>query len=148
MQSVSTLQVLVHAFDAHANGVQSWVVTLQLPPLHAPARLSIAVSLHVACEQVVPSGYFWQPPLPSHLPFWLQLVGPWSVQVPFGSMLPAIIAEHVPSLPGTLQALQDGQVALPQQKLSTQFPWRHSSPIVQALPSSFLSWHIPPTPVQ
>ena len=100
---MSTLQVLVQAFDEHANGVQSCVVTLQLPPLHAPARLSIAVSLHVACEQVVPSGYFWQPPPPSHLPFVPHVEAPWSAQKPAGAAVPGATAVHVP-LPARLQA--------------------------------------------
>jgi hypothetical protein len=63
-------------------------------------------------------------------------------------MLPAIMAEHEPSMPGTLQALQDGQTALPQQKLSTQLPCTHSTPVMQAVPSAFFSWQVPPTLVQ
>jgi hypothetical protein len=70
------LQELAQAFEAHRNGAHGCGVTEQAPPLHWPARLSVVALAQVACEQVVPSGYFWQPPAPSHLPFVPQLVSP------------------------------------------------------------------------
>jgi hypothetical protein len=124
-QSPSLLQVLAHAFAVHKKGAHGCVLATHEPPLHWPASLSVDELWQVACEQVVPFAYFWQPPAPSHLPFVPQVVGPWSTQVPFGSSLPASMAEQVPRLPGMLQALHDGQVADAQQTLSTQLPFVH-----------------------
>jgi hypothetical protein len=87
----------------------------------------------VAVEQGVLSGYFWQPPAPSHLPFVPQLVGPWSAQKPAGAVVPCATAEHAP-VPERLQAVHAGQVAVPQQTPSTQLPLMHWPPVVQASP--------------
>jgi len=83
------------------------------------------VSAQVACEHVVPLGYFWQPPAPSHLPFAPHAAAPLSMQTPLGSAEPAASGEQVPALPATLQAWQEPQVALPQQTPSTQLPVPH-----------------------
>jgi hypothetical protein len=147
-QSLSVLQVLVQAFDAQTNGAHICVLATHAPPLHWPASLSVAVLWQVACEQVVPSGYFWQPPAPSHLPFVPQLALPWSTHVPFGSTLPMSMGEQLPALCPMLQAWHEGQLAVAQQTLSTQLPSVHWSPFVQAWPFAFFCWQEPPGPVQ
>ena len=92
---------------------------------HWPASFNVVVLEQLACEQAVPSAYFWQPPAPSHLPFVLQLAAPWSTHVPLGSTLPGIMGEQAPALPVTLQAWHEGQLAEPQQTPSTQLPLPH-----------------------
>jgi hypothetical protein len=124
--------MLAQAPAAHRYGAHGVVVALHWPPEHWPASFRTAELWQEAGEQVVPSAYFWQPPPPSHLPFVPQVVGSWATQVPFGSTAPAIMGEHVPSLPWTLQALHDGQLGDPQHTLSTQLPLPHWLPVVQA----------------
>ena len=75
-QSPSLLQVLAHAFAVHKKGAHGCVLATHEPPLHWPASLSVDELWQVACEQVVPFAYFWQPPAPSHLPFVPQLGAP------------------------------------------------------------------------
>jgi hypothetical protein len=137
-QSMSVLQVLAQAFAEHMNGAHACALATQLPFEHWPASVSVAALWQVACEHVVPFAYFWQPPAPSHLPFVPQFGAPWSTHEPFGSTAPAIMGEHVPGIPGTLQALHDGQLGEPQQTPSTQFVEVHWSPLVQACPVAFV----------
>jgi hypothetical protein len=95
------------------------------PFRQAPASVSDeAFAGQVADEQGVLSGYFWQPPLPSHIPFVPQLEAPWSPQKPDGAAVPAMTAEHAP-LPERLQAVQGAQLGEPQQTPSTQLPLMH-----------------------
>jgi hypothetical protein len=70
------------------------------------------------------------------------------MQVPCGSTAPAIMGEHAPALPATLQAWQLGQLAEPQHTPSTQLPLAHWPPAVQAAPFVFFMTQLPPTPVQ
>jgi hypothetical protein len=130
------------------NGAQAAVPAEQLPLLQVPASFSVAVFWQTACEQLVPSAYFWQPPAPSQRPFVPQVVAPWSVHVPLGSTEPAIIAEQAPRLPGTLHARHEGQLEVVQQTPSTQLPEVHWPPPVQASPMPFLATQLPPAPVQ
>jgi hypothetical protein len=76
-----------------------------------------------------------------------QLAAPWSAQSFFGSV-PAVTAAHVPRLLGTLQAWHAPQLALPQQRPSTQWPVPHWSSAAQALPCAIFAAQLPPTPVQ
>jgi hypothetical protein len=111
------------------------VGTLQLPPLQAPPFFNVAVPAgQVAAAQLVPSGYFWQPPAPSHLPFVPQLAAPWSVQKLAGAAVPAATGAQAPALPPTLQAWHAGQLADPQHTPSTQLPLMHWLADVQASP--------------
>jgi len=76
----------------------------------------------------------------SHPPAPLQVV--WQlavVQASCGSD-PAATGQHVPSFPGTLQALQPLQLAAvaPQQTPSTQLPLAHSFAPPQLTPDAFL----------
>jgi hypothetical protein len=70
------------------------------------------------------------------------------MQLPFGSTAPAIMGEHAPGLPVTLQAWQLGQLAEPQQTSSTQLPLEHWPPDVQAAPLPFFMAHWPPALTQ
>jgi hypothetical protein len=146
-QSVSVLHVLAHAPDVQRNGAQPCALALHAPPAHLPASWSVAVLVHVADEQVVPSAYFWHRPAPSHLPFVPQVVAPWSEQLPFGSVVPAAIGAQTP-VPERLQAWHDPQLLLLQQTPSTQKPDVHWSPPPQVWPLAFVATHVPPTPVQ
>jgi len=103
----------------------------------------------LAVEQLVPSRYFWQPPRPSHLPFWPQLAWPWSAQNVAGAAVPAATGAHVP-VPDRLHALQGPHEAEPQHTPSTQLPLMHWAPAVHTRPF-FLSaqlcapavpWHV------
>ena len=131
-------------------GAQPCVGFAHAPPEQVPAIVSVAAPAgHVACEQDVPSAYFWQPPPPSHLPFWPQLDGPSVAQKETGAVVPAATGEHAP-VPVRLQAWQGAQLVEPQHTPSTQLPLMHCPPVVQARPF-FLSaqllapavpWHV------
>jgi len=53
--------------------------------------------LHVSSPQRVPTGQFWQPPLPSHLPLLEQVDCGITVQTLRGSIVPAAIGVQRPS---------------------------------------------------
>jgi hypothetical protein len=77
-QSVSALHVVLQAaVPLQRKPMHDCVGFEQVPATHEPARVSVAdVAGHVAAEHPVPSGYFWQPPAPSHLPLVPQLAAP------------------------------------------------------------------------
>jgi hypothetical protein len=102
--------------------------------MHVPAFVSVAPPPgHVAVEQGVRSGYFWQLPPPSHLPVVPHDEVPWSVQNEAGAGVPAATGEQLP-LPERLQAWQGRQLIEPQQTPSTQLPLMHWLPVVQVSP--------------
>jgi hypothetical protein len=68
----------------------------------------------------VPTGYVWQLPLPSHLPFLPHDDGFSSTQTARGSALPAAMATQRPGVPGSAQLRQAPVQALSQQTPSTQ----------------------------
>jgi hypothetical protein len=107
----------------HMYGAQLEVADVSHEPLaHMPGFWSVDDMLgHEAGAHVVPFGYFWQPPAPSHLPFVPQFGARLSTQMPLGSTVPGATAKHVPACPLTLQAWQEPQLALPQHTLSTQW---------------------------
>jgi hypothetical protein len=78
--------------------------------------------------------YFWQPPLPSHLPFVPQLGAFWSTQTLRMSGLPAATATQRPGDIGSAQLRQAPVQALSQQTLSTQWFEAHSLASAQAWP--------------
>jgi hypothetical protein len=131
-------------------GAQADVGFEHAPPWHVPASVSAdAPDGHEACEQLVPVGYVWQAPAPSHLPFVPQLVAPWSLQNDAGAGVPAATGAQTP-VPDRLHAWQGRQLAVPQQTPSTQLPLMHWPNVVQARPF-FLSaqliapavpWHV------
>jgi hypothetical protein len=104
-QSVSPLQVAWQsATPLQKYGAQPWVGFEHEPPWHVPAFVSVAPPAgQAACEQLVPSAYFWQPPAPSHLPFVPQLAAPSSAQKDAGAGVLAATGVHVP-VPPRLQA--------------------------------------------
>jgi hypothetical protein len=152
-QSPSPAQVVRHpVVPLHMYGAQLWVIDVSHEPA---AQVPIFVSVndmlgHEAGAHMVPFAYFWQPPMPSHLPFVPQLGERLSTQTPFGSGVPAPRGAHIPALPDTLQAWQEPQLALLQQTLSTQ--WLALDPHwpsrVQGLPGVILRTQLPPMPVQ
>jgi hypothetical protein len=75
-------------------------------------------------RQVVPCGYSWQAPLPSHLPFVLQEAASLSTHCAVGSTWLAGTLVHVPSAFGSAQDWQ----APPQGELQ-QYPWAQESPV-------------------
>ena len=90
--------------------------------------------------QGVLSGYFRQPPMPSHRPSRPQVdascLGHWLSSA--GGM-PAGTGAHMPALPGTSHFWQVPLQALLQQTPSTQKPEPHSSAQLQRSPMPFLS---------
>jgi hypothetical protein len=74
----------------------------------------------------VPIGYFWQLPLPSHLPLVPQLCALLSWQTPRESGLPAGTARQWPGIIISPQLRQAPVQALSQQKPSTQWLDAHS----------------------
>jgi len=85
-------------------------------------------------RQVVPCTYFWQTPLPSHLPSFPQVAAPASLQVPCGSDAPRATLVQVPSV---LERAHDWQA--PVQALLQQIPWAqnplpHSAAAAQEAP--------------
>jgi hypothetical protein len=90
--------------------------------------------LQVSSAHCVPTAYFWQPPLPSHLPLVPQLAAFWSVQMLRTSGLPAATATHLPGIIGSAQVRQAPVQALSQQTPSTQWLEAHSLASVQVWP--------------
>jgi len=118
---------------------------------HVPAPLQNAVGVKVVplqdeAAQVTLVEACWQEPLP--------LQAPVLPQVPFaghplcGSATLLGTLLQTPALPLTLQALQVGQLALPQQTPSTQNVLVHSWPVRQATPFDFKRRQLPAGPVQ
>src|SRR4051795_2682234 len=105
MQSVSALQVVGHEVPpAHLKPLHDCVPVWQLPPLQVPAVVSApAPAEQMAVEQGVAFGYFWQPPVPSHLPLLPQLEAPWSEQKVAGAGVPAATGAQAPADAPTLQ---------------------------------------------
>jgi hypothetical protein len=73
---MSVVHVLAQAPALHRNGAHGIDDVAHEPFAHLPASVSVDVLAHAAGEHTVSSGYFWQWPPPSHLPFVPQLVGP------------------------------------------------------------------------
>jgi hypothetical protein len=86
----------------------------------------------------------WQAPAPLQTPVLPQV--PPTGQPPCGSAVPVATLTQTPLPPP--QTWQVGQLATPQQTLSTQLPLPHSIGSAQLWPFPFLSRHIPFGPVQ
>jgi hypothetical protein len=104
-QSASTLQSTLQAPSAQRLGLQ--VATpggLHVPrPSQTPGRLRRTGPAHVGAMHCVSTGYRAQPPKPSHVPVFPQVIAPLSVQRPRGSGLPSSTARHVPFVRGSAQ---------------------------------------------
>jgi hypothetical protein len=138
-QSLSTLQVIVHAPAVHRNGEQF----VRPGARQVPRPSQVAAVLRRVPEQTgaahcVSTGYRAQPPTPSHLPFVPQLAGPLSVQSPFGSGRSASMGQQLPSREGNAQETQGPWHATLQQTLLAQNPDRQSSLVAHLDPFSTL----------
>jgi len=107
---------------------------------HAPAPSQrdsgvtlLVLALQLLAAQLTPAAYFWQPPIPSHLPLVPQVEAACVTQMPCGSALLAGTDVQVP-LPLKLQATQPPVQAVAQQTLSTQWPEPQSASALQAAP--------------
>jgi len=87
--------------------------------------------------QVVPTGYVWQPPPPSHFPLVAHEAAPWSAHIWRGSGEPTATSVHLPMLLLRLQLRQAPVQALSQQTPSTQWLFWHSPSVLQVWPSGF-----------
>ena len=93
--------------------------TEQRPPWQVPAGVSALSSASQRADwQTVPFEYFWQAPLPSHLPLSPQAAAPPSWHMPRGSTALLGTGVHLPRALGRAQLLQ-----APPQTLSQQTPW-------------------------
>ena len=99
--------------------------------------------LHEAVPQLVDVDASWQAPVPSQAPVLPQVVV--TVQRAWGSVVPLETLTQVPPAPQTWQV---GQLATPQQMLSTQLPVPHSWPALQLAPELFLGRQVPFVVVQ
>jgi hypothetical protein len=104
------------------------------------------VPLQVAAAQLTLVAACVQAPLPLQVPVLPQV--PLAPQRVCGSVTVLATLAQVPALPETLQAWQVGQLALPQQTPSTQFPLPHSWLEKQATPVALTGRQAPPLPVQ
>jgi len=123
-EQVPSLPGRLHALHTSVHVVSQQKLSTQLPVMQSPATLQEPLA-------------FLQLPEPSH----------WFVPVhvidAFGSVWPAGMLTHWPSLPDTLHALHVAVQELWQQKPSTQVPFRQSLLPAQPCPTSFLHWPLP-----
>ena len=104
------------------------------------------VPLHDAAAQLTLLAASVQAPPPLQVPVLPQV--PLALQRACGSVTVLATLAQVPALPVTLHAWQVGQLAVPQQTPSTQFPLPHSWLEKQATPLALTGTHAPPVPVQ
>jgi hypothetical protein len=119
---------------------------LQTPDWHVPpwVRVPEVLDGQFGCEQVVPLGHFWQPPLPSHLPVFPQLAAAASggqKLVGTGSEFSGVAAQ-VPTV-FTLHAWHDGHEGVVQQTPSTQLALAHWLPAPHVAPGANLPTQFP-----
>jgi len=146
-QSVSALHELPQLVPLQKYGEQLDVVAAE----HVPAPLQNAVGVNVVplqdeAAQVTLVEACWQEPAPLHAPVLPQV--PLAGQPMCGSATLLGTLLQTPALPLMLQALQVGQLALPQQTPSTQKPLVHSWPVKQATPFDLNGRQLPAGPVQ
>jgi hypothetical protein len=91
----------------------------------------LPVGLQVSSAHRVPTGQFWQPPPPSHLPLVLQVACGFVSHIWRGSALPAAAIVHFPIVASSLQLRQAPVQAESQQTPSTQNPCWHSLDVRQ-----------------
>lgn len=101
--------------------------------MQEPAGSSVLeVASQLGARQTEPSGYFWQAPLPSHLPLLAQLAAPSSLQSMRGSAAPAGAGEHLPRALGRAQVWQAPLQSVLQQTPSMHLPDWHWVPSMQS----------------
>jgi hypothetical protein len=144
---VSPLHALLQLVLPQMYGAQLAVAGVeQLPPPEQKADGVKVVPLHDAAAQLTLVVACVQAPLPLQLPVLPQV--PLAPQRAWGSVTTLATLAQAPALPVTLQAWQVGQLALPQQAPSTQFPLLHSWFERQARPVALTDRQAPPLPVQ
>src|SRR5689334_3872686 len=94
----------------------------------------LPVALHSSSAHSVPTGQIWQPPLPSHLPFVLQVDCASATHMARGSTVPAAIGMQWPAI-DPAQVRQAPVHAWSQQTPSTQWLCWHSLESLQLWPS-------------
>ena len=85
----------------------------------------------------MPTGYFRQAPVPSHLPSVAHIAAVRSLQTPCGSAPPAAIEVQVPSTPATAQLRQAPVQVVSQQTPSAQCALMQSASAAQDWPFTF-----------
>jgi hypothetical protein len=92
-QALKQREVPLQTYGLHGmrSGATHWPVALQVDG----ALYTFAVQLSSA--QSVPTGQLWQPPLPSHFPFVMQVLCGIAVHTARGSGVPAAIGVQRPS---------------------------------------------------
>jgi hypothetical protein len=140
LQVPAASQVLV---VAQVSGSSALVTGTQVPPppvqaWQVPQALTVQQrpSTQLPVVQSVPAAQLL-PGVVLHVPAAVQVLLP--LQLSGSSAL--VTAAHVP--PGPVQAWQEPQVAVPQQRPSRQCPEVHSPSAPQALPLGFFAWHAP-----
>jgi hypothetical protein len=143
----SLLHELVQLVPPQMYGAQLAVVGVEQVPLPEQNAVGVkVVPLPDAVAQLTLAAAWVQAPLPLQTPVLPQV--PLPPQRLCGSATVFATLAQVPALPVTLQAWQVGQLAVPQQTPSTQFPLPHSWLEKQATPVAFTGRQAPPVPVQ
>jgi hypothetical protein len=91
----------------------------------------LPVGLQVSSAHSVPTGHFWQPPLPSHLPLVSQVDSGFASHIWRRSALPAAMGVQRPMVASSAQLRQAPVQGVSQQMPSTQLPCWQSLPIWQ-----------------
>ena len=138
MQSVSTVQLVLHAVAPHRYGVHAYVTGAGHAPVppHDAAAVWVPAAQLAARQLVVAPGYAHAVALeplqlpPQALPSLAQ-----AVRVPCGAPLDTVA--HVPTLPAMSQAWHWPVQALLQHTPSTQLFPAHSELAAHAVPRSF-----------
>jgi hypothetical protein len=94
--------------------------------------------VHVSGAHTVVTGYFWQPPAPSHRPLVPHDGAPMSLHMPRGSVLPMTMGVHFPRDAASEQLRHAPAQGMSQQTPSTQLPLWQSAFAPQAFPSLIL----------
>jgi len=144
---VSPVHELLQLVPPQMYGAQLAVVGVEQVPLPEQKAVGVkVVTLHDAAAQLTLLAAWVQAPAPLQVPVLPQV--PLVPQRACGSVTVLATLAQVPALPVTLQAWQVGQLALPQQTPSTQFPLPHSWFEKQATPAALTGRQAPALPVQ
>ena len=144
---VSPLHALLQLVPPQTYGAQLAVVGVEQVPLPEQKAVGVkVVPLHDAAAQLTLVAACVQAPPPLQVPVLPQV--PLAPQRACGSVTVLATLAQVPALAVMLQAWQVGQLALPQQTPSTQFPLPHSWLEKQATPVALTGRQAPPVLVQ
>jgi len=144
---VSLLHELPQVVPLQTYGAQLALLGVEQVPLPEQNEVGVKVpALQVAAAQLTPVDICVQAPAPLQVPVLPQV--PLAPQRACGSVTVLATLAQAPALPVTLQDWQVGQLALPQQTPSTQFPLPHSWLEKQATPIALTGRQDPPLPVQ